>query len=581
MENRIRYNQAMKILLTTLHAKYVHSSLALPYLAAACGNIEGIETAIREFTVNERHDLLLKKMAAEGADITAFSCYIWNIEQTLKLASDLKKILPKTCVILGGPEVSYNPEEILRNNAAVDCVIGGEGEDIFYRLVTAWKQDENFTRSAKSVGQGIAFRDGTSVIVSPPAGPVRDLDTIPSPFSAGLVDMEKPLVYYETSRGCPFSCAFCMSSLGSGVNSFSMERIRQDLLYLMDHETATVKLVDRTFNYDADRADAIWEFILRHNRSSRFHFEIAADLLTEKNLEILAKVPNGMFRFEIGVQSGKTATLEKVARKSDLDRLFGNVGKLLSETGVIVHLDLVAGLPGEDYSGFLASLQRLLDPMPHFIQVEPLKVLKGSPMERIAARDGYVLSDYPPYKILGTADLPFHDISRVETVSGLLDVFFNSGRFLTVLKTVSEREALSGFFHCLAIHAEKENISAGLSLRGSFEMLYDFMSGHFTEEVVRSLREALCYDFCLCEYPVSGNIPDFLQPGEIARPKISTGEIVKSLRIDGGSKVRCFARRFPKDYTSNPWRDQPTDILFVYISAPGKGLQVKPAVFPG
>jgi len=571
----------MKILLTTLHAKYVHSSLALPYLAAACGVMEGIETVIREFTVNERHELLLKKIAAEKADITAFSCYIWNIEQTLKLASDLKKILPNTCVILGGPEVSCNPEEILQNHGAVDCVISGEGEEPFSKLVSAWKQYGNFTDAVKSAGQGIAFRDGTSVIVNPPAGPVRDLDSIPSPFSAGLVDMGKPLVYYETSRGCPFSCAFCMSSLGSGVNSFSMERIRQDLLYLMDHGAATVKLVDRTFNYDADRANTIWEFILRHNRTSRFHFEIASDLLTEKNLEILGKVPKGMFRFEIGVQSGEVATLEKVARKSNLDRLFRNVGKLLSGTGVIVHLDLVAGLPGEDYNGFLASLQRLLDAMPLFIQVEPLKVLKGSPMESIAAREGYAFSSHPPYKILHTPDLPFHDISRVETVSGLLDVFFNSGRFHTLLRAVAELEPLSGFFHCLAIHAEKEDNTAGMSLRGSFEMLWEFIRGYYSEKAAESLSGALSYDFCLCEYPVSGNLPDFFRSGEIIRPKITTGEIIKSLGIDRGSKVRCFALRFPQDYTCDPWRKDTTDILFVYISAPGKGLQVKPISLAG
>jgi anaerobic magnesium-protoporphyrin IX monomethyl ester cyclase len=336
-----------------------------------------------------------------------------------------------------------------------------------------------------------------------------------------------------------------------------------------------VKLVDRTFNYDADRADAIWEFILRNNRTSRFHFEIAADLLTEENLELLEKIPKGMFRFEIGVQSGSPGTLAEVGRKTNLDRLFANVEQLVARTGVIIHLDLIAGLPHENFSGFLASLQKLFDVRPHHIQVEPLKVLKGSPMEAIAAREGYAFADHPPYKILRTPNLPFSEISRIETISRLLDIFFNSGRFLTLLKAVAERETLSGFFHSPAIHVEGEEIPAGLSQRGSFELIWSFIKGHFSEEAAESLRDALCYDFCLCEYPVSGSLPGFLQSGEGVSSNISPGEIVKSLGIGRESKVRSFARRFLNDYTCTPWRKEETAILFVYVSAPGKGLQVK------
>ncbi len=580
MENRIRYNRVMKILLTTLHAKYVHASLALPYLAAMCGNIEGVETVIREFTVNEQHDLVLKKIAGEDADITAFSCYIWNIEQTLRLVSDLRKVLPKTRIILGGPEVSYNAEEILLNNGAVDCVISGEGEVTFHRLVAEWKQSGNSAHVPDSFSRGISFRTGTRIIVNPPCGPVRDLDSIPSPFSAGLVDIGKPLIYYETSRGCPFSCAFCMSSLASGVNSFSMERIREDLLYLMTHQAATVKLVDRTFNYDAGRANRIWEFILRHNRSSRFHFEIAADLLTEENLALLEKVPAGMFRFEIGVQSGSPETLAEVGRKTDLDTLLDNVRKLAARTGVIIHLDLIAGLPGEDFSGFLASLRKLFEVGPRHIQVEPLKVLKGSPMEEIAVREGYAFSAHPPYKILGTPHLSFPEISRIETISRLLDIFYNSGRFPTLLEAVSGMETLAGFFHCLAIYFEREEIPAHLSQRGGFELIWDHIRRNYPDEISEYLRDALCYDFCLCEYPAAGSLPEFLRPGEIVNPKMPTGDIVKTLGIGRESKVRTFARRFLNDYSRTPWKKESTAILFVYASAPGKGLQVTSKPLP-
>ena len=569
----------MKILLTTLHAKYVHSSLALPYLAAFSKNFDGVETAIREFTVNEHGDHVLRRIIAEKADVVAFSCYIWNIEQTLRLVSDLKKIVPATRIILGGPEVSHNPDEILSGNAAVDCIIRGDGEEVLHKVISNLKQVGSFEDAVKSIDSGLAYRIGSDVVVKPVGEPMHDLDAIPSPFAAGLVDMDKPLVYYETSRGCPFSCAFCMSSLEKGVRSFSMERIRQDLMCLMNHEAATVKLVDRTFNYDADRANDIWDFVLRNNRSSRFHFEIAADLLTDDNIRLLERVPEGLFRFEIGVQSGETATLAQVGRKTDLERLFANVEKLVSRTGVIIHLDLIAGLPQEGFSGFLSSLQRLFAVRPHHIQVEPLKVLKGSPMREIAEREKYSFSDHPPYKILRTPALSFDEISRIETISRLLDIYYNSGKFRTVLEAAAALEPLSLFFDAMSAFVEKQATSAATSQRGNFELIRDFMKSRSPQETLESLTDALCYDFCLCEYPSTGSFPSFLtieEKSKAAGTMKTRDEMVKRLDIEPGSKVRNFTRLFLKNYACRPWKNEPTEITFAYISAPGKGLRVKP-----
>ncbi len=341
----------MKILLATLHAKYVHNSLALPCLAVACKGMDGVETVIREFTVNEQADRVLRALVAEEADVAAFSCYIWNIGETLKLASDLKQVRPGTFIILGGPEASFGVFELMTQYPAIDCVIRGEGEETFRELMALLLRTDGGRDALQGVSAGIIFRAGEEIIATPERAPIADLDDIPSPFSAGLVELNKPLVYYESSRGCPFSCAFCMSSLERGVRSFSMERIRKDLGLLLAQGAQTVKFVDRTFNYDAGRANAIWEFILAENRASRFHFEIAADLLTEENFRVLRRVPPGMFRFEIGVQSGDERTLARVGRRSELERLFANVRRLREETAVIVHLDLVAGLPGEDYPG--------------------------------------------------------------------------------------------------------------------------------------------------------------------------------------------------------------------------------------
>jgi len=288
------------------------------------------------------------------------------------------------------------------------------------------------------------------------------------------VDTTKPLVYYETSRGCPFSCAFCLSSLEKGVRSFSMQRIHADLLYLIQKEVQVVKLVDRTFNYDAVRANQIWDFILTHNRSSTFHFEIAADLLTEENIRTLARVPAGMFRFEIGVQATGKETLSRVSRKSDPDLLLAAVTRLTEETGVTVHLDLVAGLPGENFSGFLASLGRLFPVKPHHIQVEPLKVLKGSPMVEIAIREGYAFSGTPPYTILRTSALSFDEIGHIEEISRLLDLFFNSRRFTRSLATVENYLALESFFDHMASFIKKEPGTGQVSLKYLFDLMWRF-----------------------------------------------------------------------------------------------------------
>ncbi|HEY6871185.1 MAG TPA: DUF4080 domain-containing protein [Geobacteraceae bacterium] len=609
----------MKILLATLHAKYIHASLALPYLAAACAGLDGATTAIREFTVNEPPDRILRSIVAEQADLVAFSCYIWNTGETLRLAADLKKLLPRTFVVLGGPEASHGFFELLERNPAIDCIIRGEGEETFRELAAAFSASGPATHSEQVANgiAGLACRAGDEIVATPERAPISDLDAVPSPFAAGLADLTKPLVYYETSRGCPFSCAFCMSSLEKGVRSFSPARIETDLECLMAAGVQTVKLVDRTFNYDAERADAIWRFILERNRSSRFHFEIAADLLTGKNLRLLAEVPAGMFRFEIGVQSGEEETLARVARRSDLDRLFANVRRLVAETGVTVHLDLVAGLPGEDFEGFLRSLQRIFDVLSFdnsyffdcqggkeeateayrevrrgasdaanagrrektdcHIQVEPLKVLKGSPMRRIAREEGYLYSDTPPYKILRTPWLSFEDISRIETVARLLDLYYNSGRFAATLRTVAETVPLSRLFAALAAFRERRGEEAGMSLAALFDEFWEFAEG-FTEGIgLERVRTALCYDYCLTGYP-AGRLPSFFPEsggGEIARRKEQLAALTRRLGIGKESRVRTFGRHFARDPRRPPGEEREADLLFVYISTPGRGLEVR------
>jgi anaerobic magnesium-protoporphyrin IX monomethyl ester cyclase len=577
----------MKILLTTLHAKYVHNSLALPCLAAVCRGIDGVVTIIREFTVNEPSDRVLTAIVKEDAEVVAFSCYIWNIEQTLKLAQDLKQLRQETIIVLGGPEVSYGAFELMMRHPAIDCVVRGEGEGTFQDFIARFVETypEPPTAAQLLDMEGLYIRMDGEITATGARRPIPDLDTIPSPFKDGLADLTKPLVYYESSRGCPFSCAFCMSSLETGVRNFSMERVKDDLDLLMTAEVGTIKFVDRTFNCDPVRANAVWDFILAGNRSSRFHFEVAADLLTEENFQVLRSVPPGLFRFEIGIQSGDDDTLVRVGRKSDLARLSKNVRRLRKETGVVVHLDLVAGLPGEDFTGFLRSLQLLFDlladgkissDVESHIQVEILKVLKGSPMRKIADELGYAYSVSPPYRLLRTPWLSYHEICRIDTIARLVDLFFNSDRFARTLMQIAGSQPLSTFFARAAENWQRMEVAANLSQTALFEALWRFAGESMDGLQLDGFRDALCFDFCMAEYPSSARLPSFFGGvGKSGNTRDWTAGLLEKLDVTRGSRVRTFSRVFARDYRLRHWGEGTVELMFVYISAPGKGLRVE------
>lgn len=555
----------MKILLVTLHAKYVHASLALPYLAAAGSDLEGIEFEILELTVNELRDQLLCRIFERQADVVLFSCYIWNTELTLKLASDLKQLRPATVIVLGGPEVSFGAFELMERSPAIACIVRGEGEPSCRELLEALRDG----RPLDDI-PGLTCRQGGDILAHPDREPIENLDAIPSPFAAGLVDLTKPLVYYESSRGCPFSCAFCMSSLEKGVRTFSRERIERDLTLLMEAGVKTVKFVDRTFNFDAARANEIWSFILKHNRSSTFHFEISAELLTPDNLALLAQVPPGLFRFEIGVQSAGEQTLESVQRKSSPPRLFEKVRRLRQETQVVGHLDLVAGLPGENFAGFVASLQGLFELEPDHIQVELLKVMKGTAMRGIARKEGYRYQESAPYQVLCTPWLDYRELRRIETVSRVVEQWYNSGRFKTALATLAADVPLAELFVAAAAFFEAEGIAATLALVPSFETFWAFGAARVPADERELLADALSYDYCLTGYP-GGNLPSFFQANV---PKGAQGAPPKIGTARPGERIRCYRRRFLREYRQTPWGDGGTDLTFVYRSAPGEGLTV-------
>ena len=567
----------MKLLLATLHAKYAHSSLALPYLAASCANCADLQTVIREWTVNEPHAQILRRIMAEQADIIAFSCYIWNIENTLRLADDIKKILPATYVILGGPEVSFDTLQLMRDNPAIDCVIKGEGESAFSHLIEAITQTvkTNFPKLTRKLNniENIFFRVGNDIFSGPSASGYLDLDSVPSPFQAELVDLSKPLVYYETSRGCPFSCAFCLSSTEVSVQTFSMERIKRDLSLLISANVRQIKLVDRTFNYDPDRANHIWEFILANNQESRFHFEIAADLLTSRNMDLLKQVPPDTFGFEIGVQSAFPETLKQVRRNANLERIQTNVKRLREETSVALHLDLIAGLPDETYARLLESLSWVAALTPDLIQIEPLKILKGSPMRKIADTHGYSFSQFPPYTILNTPWLSFGDIGRIETIGRLLDLFYNRGGFRTALKFIQAWMNFSELFDRMAKQVELYELARHNALR-LHELFADLSTPLLPDSEHELFRDALFFDYCRAEMPLRGKLPKFLRSDRHQKcfwPHPHTSELQPDTTHSG--RIRVFKYVFEKDYRINPWKKGSTEITFVYESIPGQGLK--------
>ncbi len=565
----------MKLLLATLHSRYSHASLALPSLAASCSDIAGLDLTIQEYSVNERIEAILPKLAIKGADVVAFSCYIWNIEQTLKLISDLKLVNSAIYIILGGPEVSYGSHELLAANPAVDCIVRGEGEGTFLELarLLALHTGKGLADELLENINGLTFRSGDEIITTTPAKPVADLDSLPSPVAAGLIDTTKPLVYIETSRGCPFSCAFCISSIDSGVRSYSMTRIQSDLLLLMQAGVQTIKLVDRTFNFDAERANLIWNYILEHNRGSCFHFEIAADLLTDENIALLATVPKGVFRFEIGVQSTVTATLESVGRRSDQGRLFANIRKLKEETGVTLHLDLVAGLPEEDFSGFLDSLDQILAARPDHIQIEPLKVLKGTAMRKVAQEKGYAFSATPPYRILRTPWLSFAEICNIENIAERVELLYNSGRFAATIELLADMGELTA-----VLSAETAtNHPVANNITGLFASFNTLLQDNLSAKSLFSLLDALRFDYCMSGHP-GNRLPGFFDTPPAANhppcPAPSHPEIAQRLGLSRETSFRTFTSKFSRNYSSKPWQENETVITFVYLNR-GAGERVR------
>lgn len=560
----------MRTLLVTLHGKYIHASLALPCLAAFCAEGCG-ELLIREFTIHEPREALLAAILREQPDIVAFSVYLWNRRESLDLVDALAAARPGIRLVAGGPEISFDGPELFARHPGLTALVRGEGEFPFRALLEAWAAGRD-----PGVIPRLCRRAGDRLLEGPDAPPLAALDDLPSPFQAGLVDLTRGLVYYETSRGCPFRCSFCLSARDSRLRTFSLPRVFADLAWLIEREVPQVKLVDRTFNSDPARARAIFAFIRERNRASRFHFEIAAHLLDEETLALLDTIPPGWFQFEIGVQSTVEATLRAVDRPVALERLEAVVHRLKRAGRVTLHLDLVAGLPGEGLADFRTSLDRVAALAPDHLQVELVKLLPGTPLREQAGALGLSYDPNPPYAVLGTPQLAFAELEQLRAVSRLLDLTWNSGCTPTFLQVLATRAGslADGLLRLAADLGERAWLRFPLGREGLFAELAAAVRRCWAGEDGAALAEALAYDLAGCERIVAGRSAELFDVALSEEERRWIGEEVtqagNALR-GRGLKLQHFAAVF----RHLPGSAGRTACLFLYRSGSGEGLTVE------
>lgn len=420
----------MKIILAACNAKYIHSNLAVYDLQAYARQYQQ-HILLKEYTINQQKDEIMKDLYEEKPDVICFSCYIWNISFVKELAEDLKKVLPSVPFWAGGPEVSFDAEAFLAANPAFDGVMVGEGEETFLELAGYYVDHR---KSLEQI-RGIAFRKENQVLHNG-WREIMDLSKVPFPYK-DLQDFDHRIIYYESSRGCPFSCSYCLSSVDKKLRFRSLDLVRKELQFFLDHKVPQVKFVDRTFNCKHDHAMAIWKYIVEHdNGVTNFHFEIAADLLREEELELMATMRPGLIQLEIGVQSTNLQTLEAIHRKTDFSRICQIVERIHSFGNIHQHLDLIAGLPYEDYDSFHHSFNDVYALRPQQFQLGFLKVLKGSLMKQMEKEYGIVHKEKEPYEVLSTNWITYEDVLNLKKVENMVEVYYNSGQFENSLKYV-------------------------------------------------------------------------------------------------------------------------------------------------
>ena len=494
----VRRIQILKILLAACNAKYIHSNLAV-YNLKSCSGEYSHNVVIKEYTINQIQDDILKDIYLEQPDVICFSCYIWNISFVKELVPDLKKILPHVDFWAGGPEVSYDAVEFLKKNPAFFGVMVGEGEETFHEL--AGYYIERKPENLKEI-RGVAFHDETKVpdIVHTGWRELMDLSKVPFAYS-NLTEFKNRIIYYESSRGCPFSCSYCLSSIDKKLRFRDIELVKKELQFFIDNKVPQVKFVDRTFNCKHDHAMAIWRYITEHdNGITNFHFEISADLLREEELALMKTMRPGLIQLEIGVQSTNPQTIKAIRRTMDFEKLKGIVEQIHGFGNIHQHLDLIAGLPYEGYDSFHKSFCDVYALRPEQFQLGFLKVLKGSHMMEMTGEYQILYKDREPYEVLSTAWLTYGEILRLKMVESMVEVYYNSGQFKHTLVFLEQYfEDPFRMYEALGRFYEKKGYSEiSHSRMRRYEILMEF-AGEQKEIPSEALSDVMLLDLYLRE----------------------------------------------------------------------------------
>lgn len=525
----------MKFLLTAINAKYIHSNpgvYSLKMFAESQGAAEAVQgdqdpredglpcapfVEIAEYTINNQMELILEDIYRRKPDMVGISCYIWNIAYVLDLVRDIHKVLPETDIWLGGPEVSYDAPQLLARELEVFGVMKGEGEEMFAGLLDCYRTLGCTVRSLSrgvveeacvsgfwnrmSQVAGLTYHGADGKLCDQPVRPVMDMSRIPFLYPS-LKGFENRIVYYESSRGCPFACSYCLSSIDKSVRFRDLKLVLPELDFFLEKKVPQVKFVDRTFNAKKSHAMAIWKHILEHdNGVTNFHFEITADLLDEEELDLISRMRPGLIQLEIGVQSTNPDTIKAIRRKMDLDRLRYVVERINAGKNVHQHLDLIAGLPFEDYDSFGRSFNDVYSMEPEQFQLGFLKVLKGSYMHEKVPDYDLQYRGKAPYEVLSTKWLPYSDVLRLKGVEDMVEVYYNSRQFMRTLKLFEQEfDGAFAMYEYMAGYYDEQHLT-GLnhSRLARYEIFHDLISRKAEQERMGMFEDALMCDLYLRE----------------------------------------------------------------------------------
>lgn len=565
----------MDTLIVTLNSKYIHSNLAIRYLKRFVEDIEDV--GILEFTINQNIDFIASEIYKQEKELVVFSVYIWNIKETLKICKILKTVKPELKIALGGPEVSYDIKQHMESYEYIDFIMFGEGEETFREFIL---ENQKTEKDYKGI-DGLAFRNEGEAVVNSPRKLMEDLNIIPSPYEEKTDEFKNKIVYYESSRGCPFGCKFCLSSTIRGVRYFDIDRVKRDLKNLIDMGVRQVKFVDRTFNANKKYSREIMEFLIKEDPEGvNFHFEVTAHLIDKETLNFLETVKEGLFQFEIGVQSTNPKTIEAVGRTTDFERLSRVVRRIKSFKNIHQHLDLIAGLPYEGIESFKKSFDDVYNLEPEKLQLGFLKLLKGSELRLLQENYGYKYIDEPPYEVLESNYIDYGGILKLKDIEEMVDRYYNDGNFKNTIKFLVKNhygspynfyDDFSKFWNENGYHKVSH------SKRTLYKILYNFIKRR-SFEYIELIYDLLKYDYIYnnknrnLPFKIEGqteerfNIHDVLKDNRILDNYLERYKDTPTKRVINKVNVVGFSFNVLEVIREgfNPMEEEDTYVLFDY-----------------